>query len=364
MRAIVVGAGIMGLSIAYNLAARGVQVVVLERKYPGSGLSGRAIGGIHSQWDNEHDIRLAKRSRDILGRLSGELNFNIPFRRDGYLIVATQKEEFARLKKNASLQTSMGADTIILSAKEIAARYPFVDTSSILGGTFSKGDGVMFPFSLLFGYWSALEEHGGKLLKSTTAKGLQAKENHVYGVESDRGMQEADIYVIAAGAGTREILRSVGYEIPTKLVKHEMVATEPLKFFLKPMIQVDPKGICLNQSLRGEVICDIPRKGEEVHEDTKTTLEFLQEAAGELTNLLPQMGKAKVLRPWAGLMETTADLRPVCGRLGYDNLWVAFADSGKGIMFSPAIGEIMSEAIVTQETSPDLVPYSPSRSFS
>ena len=364
MRAIVVGAGIMGLSVAYNLAARGVQVVVLERKYPGSGLSGRAIGGVHSQWDSEHDIRLAKRSRGLLSRLSGELNFNIPFRRDGYLIVATQEEEFARLKKNASLQTSLGADTIILSSEEIAARYPFVDTSSILGGTLSKDDGVIFPFSLMFGYWSALEEHGGKLLKSTTVKALQAKDDHVYGVESDRGMQEADIYVIAAGAGTREILRSVRYDMSTKLMKHEMVATEPLKFFLKPMIQVNPKGICLNQSLRGEVICDIPRTGEQVHEDTKSTLEFLQEAAAELTNLLPQMGKVKMLRPWAGLVETTSDLRPVCGRLGYDNLWVAFADSGKGIMLSPAIGKIISEAILTQETSPDLVPYSPSRLFS
>lgn len=100
------------------------------------------------------------------------------------------------------------------------------------------------------------------------------------------------------GAGTREILRSVGHDMPTKLVKHEMVATEPLKFFLRPMIQVNPKGICLNQSIRGEVICDIPRTSEQVHEDTNSTLEFLEEAASELTHLLPQLGKAKVLRPW------------------------------------------------------------------
>jgi sarcosine oxidase subunit beta len=360
-RAIVIGAGIMGLSIAYNLAARGVNVVVLEKKYPGSGLSGRAIGGIHSQWDNEDDIRFAMRSRDILSRLSGELNFNIPFRRNGYLMLATQEDELTRLTKIAELHNSLGGDTTILSSEEIVARYPMLEPSSILGGTLSMGDGVVHPFSLVFGYWTALEEHGGKLLRSTAAKGLQAEEGHVYAVETDVGMQQGDIFVVSAGAGTREILRSVDHDVPTKLVKHEMFATEPLKFFLKPMIQVNPKGMCLNQSLRGEVICDIPRTGEMVHEDTKSTLKFLEEAASELTRLLPQLGEVKVLRPWAGLIETTGDSRPICGRLGYDNLWVAFADSGKGIMFSPAIGEIMSEAILTHETSPDLVPYSPSR---
>lgn len=362
MRVIVVGAGIMGLSIAYNLAIRGVQVVVLEGRYPGSGLSVRAIGGVHSQWSNEHDIKLAKRNRDLMHRLSGELNFNIPFRQDGYLALATDEEQFAHLAECAKLQQSLGIETTILSSEEIANRYPFLDTSSILGGTLSKADGSVHPFSVVFGYWNGLEEHGGKLLRPTLVKGLEVKGKQLCALETDQGIYEADAFVLSAGVGTRCILRSVGLDVPTEIVRHEMLATEPLKFFLEPMIQLYPNKLYVNQSLRGEIICDIPRTDLNP-KDTKSTLEFLEDAATKLTRFLPSLRTVKVLRPWAGLLETTHDSEPICGRIGYGNLWVAFGDSGKGIMFAPVIGQLMSEAIVTGEPSTDLLPYSPARAL-
>lgn len=361
MRAIVVGAGIMGLSIAYNLANRGVQVVVVEKQYPGSGLSMRAIGGVHSQWDNEHDIRLAKKSREILAQLPGELNFNIPFRRDGYLMVAREEDEFKRLKENMRMQRSQGLETISVSSEQLGSRYPFLDTSSIVGGTFSKGDGATHPFSLVFGYWNGLKEHGGKVLRSTNVKGLRVDDGRVKAVETDAGSLEGDIFVLAAGAGTTNILQSVGMEVHTELVKHEMLATEPLKFFLKPMIQVWPDGLYVNQSLRGEIITQIQSRGPQVRTDTSSTLEFLEKAAAELTRLIPSLRQVKVLRPWAGLVETTPDLEPASGELGYQNLWVAFADSGKGTMFAPAIGQMISDEILTGQPNQDLLICSATR---
>jgi len=362
MRVIVVGAGILGLGVAYNLAVRGTEVLVLERQYPGSGLSVRAIGAVHSQWDNEHDIKLAMKSRDLLSQLSGELNFNIGFRRGGYLMVATNEEQLKRLEKNASLQHSLGLETIFLSSDEIGARYPFLDVSSIMGGTFSRGDGVVHPFSLEFGYWSGLDGQGGKMRKSTTVKSLQVEgPRRVRAVETDRGVYRADAFVIAAGAGTGEILRSVGLQLPTELVRHEMLATEPLRFFLKPMIQVNPNGMHIAQSLRGEILCQIPRADGQVRKGTNSTLGFLEEAASELTRFLPSLRQVKVLRPWVGLVETTRDSEPICGRLGYDNLWLAFADSGKGIMFAPALGELMAEAVISGTSAPELLPYAPDR---
>jgi sarcosine oxidase subunit beta len=362
MRVIVVGAGIMGLSIAYNLAIRGTQVVVLEGRYPGSGLSVRAIGGVHSQWSNEHDIKLAKRNRDLLHRLSAELNFNIPFRQEGYLVLATDEEQFTHLTESAKLQQSLGIGTTTLSSEQIANRYPFLDASSILGGTLSKGDGSAHPFSIVFGYWNGLKEHGGKLLRPTLVKGLQVKGKQLSALETDQGTYEADTFVLSAGAGTRSILRSVGLDVPTEIVRHEMLATEPLKFFLRPMIQVCPNRLYVKQSLRGEIVCEIPRTDLNP-KDTKSTLEFLEDAANELTRFLPSLRAVKVLRAWAGLLETTRDSEPICGRIGYGNLWVAFGDSGKGIMFAPAIGQLMSEAIVTGEPSADLLPYSPARAL-
>jgi sarcosine oxidase subunit beta len=103
---------------------------------------------------------------------------------------------------------------------------------------------------------------------------------------------------------------------------------------------------------------------DQVVKGVTSTLEFLEAAAEGLVRLLPSLREVKVLRPWAGLVETTRDFRPVCGRLKYDNLWVAFADSGKGIMFAPAIGELLAESIQIDQLSQDLSPYSPERLFS
>lgn len=146
--------------------------------------------------------------------------------------------------------------------------------------------------------------------------------------------------------------------MPTRLVKHEMLATEPLRFFLKPMIQVYRGGISITQSLRGEILCQLPTNGEK---NVSSTLEFLEEAATELVGFIPALREVKILRPWAGLVETTPDYEPIIGKFGFDNLWVAFADSGKGTMLAPAIGELMAEEIVSGETKPDLIPYAPGR---
>lgn len=364
MHVVVVGAGILGLSIAYNLAKRGADVAVLERQYPGSGISVRALGAVHSQWENEHDINLAKKNREITDRLSSDLNFNILFRRDGYLMLASNKEKLAELDRNSGLQRSLGLDTTLLSSEEIQDRYPFLDTSSIVGGTLSKGDGSVHPFSVVNGLWDSFEEMQGKVVRPTTVRALHVEGDRISSAETDRDTYKADVYVVAAGTGSREILRTIGLDVPTRLVKHEMLATEPLRFFLKPMIQSYREGISIAQSLRGEILCQFPRRGEKILNDNSSTLEFLEDAARELVHFIPTLREVKVLRPWAGLVETTRDSEPVTGRFVYENLWVAFADSGKGAMFAPAIGEMMAEEILSGKSNPDLVPYSPARLLS
>jgi sarcosine oxidase subunit beta len=357
MRVIVVGAGIMGLSIAYNLAVYGAEVIVLENRYPGSGLSVRAIGGVHSQWSREAEIELAKRNRQLVERLSGELEFNIPFRQDGYLMLATDENQLTHLKEQAKIQQSLGIDTTSLSREEISHRYSMLDTSSIVGGTLSKDDGSMHPFSVVFGYWKGLQDHGGRLLRPVMVKKLQPKGERIYELDTDQGAYEADAFVLSAGVGTRRILQSIGLDVPTVIARHEMLATEPLKFFLKPMIELYQDRLYVNQSLRGEIICHIPRTDPNP-KDTRSTLEFLEDAATELTGFMPSLRAAKVLRSWAGLVETTPNSEPVCGSIGYGNLWVALGDSGKGIMLAPIIGELISEAIITGNQSTDLQPYS------
>jgi sarcosine oxidase subunit beta len=351
VRIVVLGGGVLGLSIGYNLVIRGAQVQVIEGGYPGSGFSVRGIGVVHSQWENELDIKLAKRSRELLEHLSIDLNFNIPFRQDGCLMLATDESELAQLKENMRKQECQRIDTRFLPKAGISARYPYLNTSTVAGGTFSKGDGVVHPFSVVFGYWHGLERYGGKLLRSTIVKGLKTKGNAICAVETDRGTYEADATVITTLLGASEALRSIGVTVPTTLRKHEMLATEPLKFFLKPAIQIQPNRITVIQSLRGEVICEMPRGEQDQGNDRSSSLEFLEDAATDLVRLIPALRRVRVLRPWAGMVESTCDPRPILDKLKYENLWGVFADSSRRVMFAPAIGEMISKSILSEEAS-------------
>jgi sarcosine oxidase subunit beta len=357
MRVVVIGGGITGLSVGYNLAKNDAEVVVVESKYPGSGLSVRSIGGVHCQWDNEQDIKMAKKSREILSRLPDELDFLIPFRREGYLMIATNEENFGLLQKNAILQRELGVDTLTMTVEQISKRYKFLKTDTVVGGTFSKGDGVVHPFSVVFGYWHGLEDQGGKLYKSTTVTKLETDGDQVTAVLANDERFEADAFVLAAGSGTRELLRPLNHAVASRPIKYEMLATEPVRFFLKPMIQIWPNVLYVNQSIRGELVCSTPCPIGTGRDEGKSTLEFLEYAATELTNLLPSTRHLKVLRQWVGAIETTPRLKPFYGKIGYENLWVAYGDSGKGIVFAPAIGEMLSNSILSERTDPALLEY-------
>src|SRR5262249_7206507 len=115
----IVGGGVIGLAIAYNLARRGVRdVVVLEGGYLAGGASGRNGGGIRQQWSTQSNIQLMRESLAICKRFARELGVNIWLRQGGYLFLARNEAETARLEKNIKLQNENGVPTRMLKPRE------------------------------------------------------------------------------------------------------------------------------------------------------------------------------------------------------------------------------------------------------
>jgi sarcosine oxidase subunit beta len=119
----IVGGGVVGLSIAYHLARRGLtDVVVIERGYLAEGASGRNGGGVRQQWSTEINIRLMQESVELCRRFAVDLGVNVWFRQGGYLFLARSAREVARLEKNIALQNRCGVATRMLEpagAREI-----------------------------------------------------------------------------------------------------------------------------------------------------------------------------------------------------------------------------------------------------
>src|SRR5580698_11170020 len=143
---VIVGAGIMGLSIAYHLAARGTtRVTVIDRGYLCGGASGRNGGGIRAQWSSEANVRLMLESIRMCREFAAEMKINVWLRQGGYLFLARTAAVRAELEKSVALQNECGLETRMLSAEQARRIVPELDVAGVLAASYNPDDGVVFP---------------------------------------------------------------------------------------------------------------------------------------------------------------------------------------------------------------------------
>ncbi len=131
---VIIGGGISGCAIAYNLAKKGVKnVVVLDKAYQASGATGRCGAGIRQQWGTEMNCKLAKLSNDYFENAKEELEYegNIEFKQGGYLMLASTNKEVEQFKKNVALQNSLGIESKLINLDEAKEIVPFLNTRNL-----------------------------------------------------------------------------------------------------------------------------------------------------------------------------------------------------------------------------------------
>lgn len=343
----IIGAGVTGAALAYELARRGIRdVVVLERRFPCAGATGRCGGGIRQQFSTPHNIRLAMESVRRFESLSEELGVDIEFIQGGYLILAeTQKERKAQ-KEAVALQNELGLPSRLLSPEEAVDILPLLDGSTIASATYCPTDGHANPFRVVEGYLSRAREMGVSLEKGAEVTGLKIQGSRVVGVETTRGKISPGVVVNAAGAWSGKIARMAGVELPNVPIRHEIAITEPVQPFMEVMVISLHNGIYFSQTKEGQVIGGIGLPGEKPGYDLSSSLEFLRVYARELLRYVPALGQLSVLRQWAGLYDVTPDAQPILGPTpGLENLIQANGYSGHGFMIAPAVAMQLADYI-------------------
>lgn len=342
---VIVGAGVMGLSIAYNLARRGLtDLVILERGYLAHGASGRNGGGVRQQWTNELNVRLMQQSVERCRRFARELGVNVWFRQGGYLFLARTAAEIAWLERNVALQNRCGLPTRMLDPGQVQGVVPELDITGILGAAYNASDGILFPWPFLWGYGQRAVALGARLYTFTGVEAIDAERDGTYHVHTDRGSVRARRVINAAGAWSRDIARLVGVDLPTYPMRHEICSSEPLKPFLGPMVSELSTGLYVSQSMRGEIVGGVSMHDEGPTISMGSRLRFLSLYARRLTRLMPVLGDIKVLRQWAGPYDMSPDGNPILGeppdRPGF---FLAAGFVGHGFMMAPIVGELYAE---------------------
>jgi sarcosine oxidase subunit beta len=345
----IIGGGVMGLSIAYQLAKRGLtDVVVLERGYLAQGASGRNGGGVRMQWSTELNVRLMRESIDLCKHFAQEIGVNVWFRQGGYLFLARRKEEREKMERNVALQNKFGVPTRMLSPQEALEVVPELDVSNVVCATYNPKDGVLFPWPFLWGYAHQAQARGVEVHLYTDVQSLERDGKGFKLTVEKQGRTstvKAKRVINAAGAWSPEVARMLGVELPNRPHRHEILSTEPLKPFLTPMVSVLSSGLYFSQSMRGEIVTGVTV---EDHEDGRiklgSRLKFLSTLAREIVAVMPRLADVKVLRQWAGPYDVSPDGRPILGEPpGVPGFFLACGFVGHGFMMAPVVGKYYAE---------------------
>jgi sarcosine oxidase, subunit beta len=360
---VIVGGGVQGLSLAYNLARSGMhKIAVLEKSYMGSGASGRNGELIRSAFASPEYVRLYDTSLRLWQTLSAELDFNVMFTRSGYLVLATGQDTLDAYRLHVKRQKEMGLQTRLLTSSEVKKRVPTLNKKIVAGGIFQPSGGSARHDAVVWAYARAAQHLHAEIFPFTEVIDILVKSGAVTGVETTRGHIETPMVVNAAGAFAGHIAAMAGVELPLDVYRLEMLVTEPLKPFLPVALSSPPLMSYMHQTARGEFAGGAEVDGRGPFFGLKSTGEALRTMAGKFTLLFPGLSHARLMRQWAGIVSKTPDRGPLLGPVDKIKGFILnCAWGGLGFMGAPAGGKLMAEYIRTGRMPPELQPFHPNR---
>jgi heterotetrameric sarcosine oxidase beta subunit len=354
---VIVGAGIQGLALAYELAKlRAGRIAVLEARHPGVGASGRNGELIRSafstrEWTQLFDISLRK-----WYGLNAELDANILFSHPGYLVLAAGEMQLQGLRRDAETQRELGLDTEILDHDQIRKLIPALAPEQAYGGLIQPAGGFAHHDATIWAYAAAAARLGVEIHCDTLVTGVDTEHDRVTGVQTNRGHVFTPLVVNAAGGFANELASMAGVELASTRCRLEMIVTESVQPFLKPALAaLELFGYC-HQTGRGEFVGGTEFKDDPA-DTVNVTLAGLRDIATKFVRLFPQLAGVRLIRHWAGLVDQTADHSPVIGAAPELDGFYLNCGWTYGFMGAPGTAELLARTIVSGSVDPLIAPF-------
>jgi sarcosine oxidase subunit beta len=346
---IVVGAGVVGASVAWHLARLGVRATLVEREAaPGLGSTGRATGGFRAQFGTAINVRLSLLSREDLRRFHDETGVDPGYDPRGYLWLARTSAQIDALRAAQAVQHDAGlSEARMLDAREVREVNPFIRSDGLAGAAFCPTDGYLRPLDVLRGYL-----RGANVRTGAAVTALRRRGDRIEAVRLSDGTElAADVVVDAAGPWAGPVARLAGVEIPVAPLRRQvgstvdtavLPASMPMTIWVEDGLHIRPRD--------GRLLLVWPTPGDP-RDPESTALEpgWLTEVARRARERVPALAGVSIdpARSWAGLYEMSPDHHALLGRApGCENLFLCNGSSGHGVMHSPALGRLMAEIIV------------------
>ena len=361
---VIAGGGVMGCALAYQLARRNVDVVLLERETLGSQSTGKCAGGVRQQFSNEANVRLNRLSVRMLEQFEQETGHPADFRQIGYLFVLTQPSLVEDFRANLEMWHRLGVtEARWVEPDEAKRMVPVLNVDDVLACTFCPTDGIASPADVTSGYAAAARRHGAHLTEGVEVTGIDVASGRVQGVRTAAGNIATPVVVNCAGAWSASIGTMAGIDVPVVPYRRHIVVTGPFP----AVSRTTPMTVDFNTSLyfhpEGDgLLMGMSNREEPAGFNTEVDWDFLEKMFEEVTRRAPALAAAGMQTAWAGLYETTPDHQAILGPVeGLDGFWCAGGFSGHGFMQAPAAALLISQLMLDHKSEIDIAPFSISR---
>lgn len=359
---VVVGGGCVGTSTAFHLARmRAGRVLLVERDRVGSGPTARTVGIVRLHYSHEPLVELTWRSLERFVHFEELTGRSADFTRTGFLLLAPA-QEVEGLVANVELQRRLGVRAEVLKPEEVARLDPRMNLEGVAAAAYEPDAGYADGYATATAFAAAARELGVEIWEGVAAEGVEVSGGRVEGVRTTRGLVTCPRVLVASGAWSARLLRSLGWGIPVVASREQVVQLAPPEGFGRLQLVVEDLalGFYARPETGGTVLTGVlEEEPEEVVDpdryDTGVDWSFVERVGGLWSRRYPGAAASQVRGGYASIYDVTPDWQPVLGPVeGVDGLFVAAGFSGHGFKLSPALGEELARWVCGQEPTVNL----------
>jgi len=362
---VIVGGGIIGVSIACHLALRKAgTVVVLERGLLGGGTTAKCLGGLRTQFSTDINVRFSLYSREVFDRFEETFGVDPECMPCGYLFLTCDPARWDLLGSTARRLGALGVTVERLPAEALARRWPFLRRHDLIGGCHTPRDGFYGPHEVLTGFARTARRHGAILAENVTVTAILKEARAVTGVVTGDGRRiESPVVVNAAGPWSGRVAALAGLDLPVEPLRRTLFLTAPIGDLphVFPFICEMDTGFYLKREGAG-LILGGPTDAERSFSE-RVDFAAQEWTAERAVKRVPALERTRIVRGWAGHYELSPDHHGIIGEFPELRGFVcATGFSGHGFQHSPAVGCVVSELILDGRARTfDIHPLRPAR---
>ncbi|WP_449277504.1 NAD(P)/FAD-dependent oxidoreductase [Leucobacter sp. GX24907] len=369
---VVIGAGVIGASIAYRLSEAGYSVTVLDKDAPGSGASGACDQAIFLQSKQAGlPMRLALESRRMFGFLEDELDSPLEFSADGGMVAIENEQQLQFMTSFSEQQRRSGFHIELLDYRTTHEAQPHL-AEEVLGVTYSPLDAEVNPLLLNAGFLKAAGRHGARVVRRAEVRSVIESGERVTGVNTDQGAFHADLVINAAGPHAGLVSELAGVSTPITPRRGTILITEPVprqingvllsaQYVAAKHFRTEPGdsipfgvGLSLGQSASGNLLVGGSREFVGFSRDVSAAV--IRTIARHAVGIVPALKNYRVIRTMKGFRPYTGDGLPIIG-VSKPGWITAAGHEGDGIALAPITGVLVRDLVTGSNATEDYLPH-------